>query len=68
MESTKTAAEARFQEAVQEFVHAGERMVELWDDPDQGFYADERFPLPERLRPPMSMDEWLSELAEHYRA
>lgn len=57
-------AEARFLRALDDFVRAGRRLVETWDDED--FHADERFPLPKELAPPMSLDEWLEELSAHY--
>jgi hypothetical protein len=59
-------AEAReaFQTAVTAFIDAGNRMVDAWDR--DGFHADQSYPLPERLAPPMSFDEWFAELSEHY--
>lgn len=56
----------KFRAAFADFYKAGQRLVEAWDD-GGNFNADEFFPLPEKLRPPMSMDEWLTALDEHYR-
>lgn len=64
METTVTA-ETRFRRAAEDFYRAGMRLVEAWDD-GEGFNADERFPLPKHLQPPLSMDEWLTELLAHY--
>jgi hypothetical protein len=66
MENTVTA-ETKFRRAFEDFYRAGMRLVESWDD-GEGFNADERFPLPGKIAPPMSMDEWFDELAEHYGA
>jgi hypothetical protein len=59
-------AEERFHAAFKEFYAAGLKLAEAFDDVD--FNADERFPLPDRLRPPMSLDEWMYELSAHYDA
>ena len=59
-------AEQEFRKRLREFVSAGQRLVQAWEDPDAGFNADERWPLPEKIKPPMSLDEWLDELLAHY--
>ena len=63
-EMAAAEAERLFLGAFEEFYRAGLRLADRWDGP--GFNADERFPLPDRLRPPMSLDEWMHELSEHY--
>jgi hypothetical protein len=64
METETITAEDRFHAAFREFYLAGMKLVEAWDD--KGFNADEAYPLPEAIRPPMSLDEWLMELNVHY--
>ncbi len=59
-------AHDRFLAALKEFYSAGMKLVAAWDDPDVEFHADEIWPLPERLTPPLSLDEWLTELLAHY--
>jgi hypothetical protein len=49
-----------FNAALNEFVKAGLALTHVWGD------ADERKPLPPHLKPPLSLDEWLIELQEHY--
>jgi hypothetical protein len=49
---------------LRDFVRAGNRLAEVWDGDE--FHADEWAPLPDRLRPPASLDEWLADLAGHY--
>lgn len=57
-------AEAMFRNALASFVKAGRNLAAVWEDED--FNADERWPLPKELAPPMSFDEWIEELAAHY--
>jgi hypothetical protein len=52
----------KFNAALHEFIRAGFALTDAWGD------ADERKPLPEHLKPPMSLDEWLMELQQHYAA
>jgi hypothetical protein len=59
-------ARTLFLDKVRAFVAAGLDLTKVWDDTDAGFFADEVAPLPEALRPPLSLDEWLVELQEHY--
>jgi hypothetical protein len=49
-----------FLERLRDFTNAGHLLIEVWAD------ADEVAPLPARLRPPLSLDEWLMELSAHY--
>jgi len=65
MEMPDLSARVRFEGAFWTFHAAGMKLVEVWDVP--GFNADEWKPLPDRLRPPLSLDEWLTELLVHYR-
>lgn len=48
------------EQALKKFIAAGFELVEVWGN------LDETHPLPERLRFPLSLDEWLSELQAHY--
>ncbi len=64
--SHEEQAKDRFMKALSDFYSAGMRLVEAWDDVD--FNADDLAPLPARLAPPLSLDEWLIELTEHYEA
>lgn len=65
-ETTRVEAIERFRVAFESFYTAGMDLVEAWDDSDAAFNADLEWPLPEKIRPPMSLDEWLMELREHY--
>jgi hypothetical protein len=58
--------EERFLAALHEFASAGNRLVEAWTGEEGGFNADEAAPLPEDLRPPASLDEWLADFVGHY--
>jgi len=59
-ETYETEARQEFKDAWREFYRAGQRLMETWDTVD--FHADDEFPLPKNLAPPMSFDEWLMEL------
>lgn len=50
------------------FLAAGMALVEAWNADARGFNADVLAPLPEKLTPPLSLDEWLMELRSHYRS
>lgn len=65
-ETTRIEAIERFRVAFDAFYTAGMALVEAWDDPDAVFNADVEWPLPPRIAPPLSLDEWLMELREHY--
>lgn len=54
-----------FMAALREFYRAGMKLVAAWDD-GVDFNADELFPLPDRIKPPLSLDEWLTELVAHF--
>jgi hypothetical protein len=59
-------AEERFDAAFKGFIDAGLRLSDAWDG--VGFNADELLNLPESLRPPMSLDDWMFELLAHYES
>jgi len=50
-----------FLDAVWNFRKAGLELCAVWGD------ADVVAPLPDNLKPPMSLDEWLDELAAYYQ-
>jgi hypothetical protein len=57
-------AEEQFKQALAEWLTAGQKLVNAWSA--DGFNADEKYPLPAKIAPPMSMDEWFDELRAHY--
>lgn len=59
------ASHDAFMIALREFYAAGMKLANAWDD-GVDFNADALFPLPENLKPPMSLDEWLTELVAHF--
>ncbi len=54
-----------FMKALKEFYLAGMKLADAWDD-GADFNADQFKPLPANLAPPMSLDEWLTELVAHF--
>lgn len=59
-------AAREFQRRLGQFYSAGMRLVDAWDI-GPGINADDVWPLPERLKPPLSLDEWFMELLAHYQ-
>lgn len=57
--------DARFRDALTAWFRAGDALINAWDG--EVFHADETYPLPKHLTPPMSLDEWFAELEEHYQ-
>lgn len=66
VEAARPEAIARFRTAFESFYTAGMDLVAAWDDRDAEFNADELWPLPPSLVFPLSLDEYLMELREHY--
>lgn len=63
--SDHAAVERRFQDAAKTFLDAARKLEEVWHDDETGWNADERLPL---SRPfPLSLDEWILELAADWK-
>ena len=58
------AAKESFLRALDAFLKAGKALSDAWDA--DGFNADEWAGLPSEIAPPMSLDEWMDALSEHY--
>jgi len=64
MDEQKITDEERFKQALRAWIAAGHRLVETWSTVD--FDADERYPLPDAIKPPISLDDWFWALDAHY--